>query len=239
MADRKHHSAGALADRRHSNLAQTLAELAEAKHQIKVEKAANCVLQHDLEQLRGKLNEQATKFADVQYRAYFDQLTGLPNRSLLSDRFQLALASAIRSHHQLGLLFMDLNGFKQINDDCGHAVGDKILQRVAKRIACTIRAIDTVCRYGGDEFVVLLPDVNSRSGVVHVAEKIRRNLSMPYHIGLREHCIGVSIGIAIYPSDGAQFSTLVEKADSAMYTAKASGQRELHEPAEVVTLHSR
>lgn len=239
MADRRQKLADNAGNGQHPDVARLLAELATARQQVRVEQAANSALQRDLDRLRGKLNKQMSKFSDVQYLAYFDQLTGLPNRSLLTDRFQLALASAVRSHHQLGLLFMDLNGFKRINDECGHAVGDRILQRVAKRIACSLRAIDTACRYGGDEFVVLLPDVDGRAGVVYVAEKIRRNVSMPYHIGQQVHSIGVSIGIAVYPTDGAQFATLVEKADGAMYAAKTSGLIEQFSPAEVVTLYAR
>lgn len=239
MADGMQYPAEDVVDGQSADLAQMRAELADARRQIDAEKAVNSLLQRDIERLRHKLNEQASKFSDVQYRAYFDQLTGLPNRSLLTDRFQLALASASRSHHQLGLLFMDLDGFKRINDDYGHAVGDRILQRVAKRIACTIRAIDTACRYGGDEFLVLLPDVDGRSGAIRVAEKLRRNLSMPYHIGQQAHCVGVSIGVAVYPADGAQFSALVEKADGAMYAAKTTGLIEQGESVEVVTVCSR
>ncbi len=235
MPGKQAHNSSAI-DGRQMNLEQLRIELAASRCLVCAEKEANGALLRDNESLRNELTHQATQFANMQYRAYFDHLTGLPNRSLLIDRVQLALANAARSNRQVGLLFMDLNGFKRVNDEYGHAVGDKILQRVAKRITCSLRAIDTACRYGGDEFVVLLPEVDGRQGATRVAGKIDKNVSMPYHIAQQVHNIGVSIGVAVYPSDGAHFAALMKKADVAMYVAKTAG---VVDPIEVVAVHAR
>jgi diguanylate cyclase (GGDEF)-like protein len=182
-----------------------------------------------------ELLEQESKLVDAQHLAYYDQLTGLPNRSLLQDRFQVAIANAIRYRRQLALLFLDLNDFKKINDQYGHAVGDKLLQRVGKRLSSSIRAIDTACRYGGDEFVLLLPDVDGLGGTTSVARKLGKTLSLPYHIEQKSHQLKVSIGIAVYPMDGDTFSALIRKADLAMYFVKANG---VSEAVEVVAIDS-
>lgn len=155
--------------------------------------------------------------------AFHDELTGLPNRRLLMDRFNQVVARGARHHKQVVLLFLDLDGFKALNDASGHAVGDRVLEQVAARLMDCIRASDTACRYGGDEFVVLLPDFSSRVQAVAAAEKIRARLAAPYAVGCSAITITVSIGMAIFPIDGCAFGDLIQMADSAMYSDKARG----------------
>ena len=118
--------------------------------------------------------------AQARHFAYHDQLTGLPNRSLLMDRLTQALAQAARQHKQVGLLLLDLDQFKSVNDRLGHAAGDQVLQEVARRLSACIRSCDTACRYGGDEFVIMLPEIDSRANAETVARKIRTRLFAPY-----------------------------------------------------------
>jgi diguanylate cyclase (GGDEF)-like protein len=121
----------------------------------------------------------------------------------------------------MGLLFLDLDRFKQVNDTLGHSVGDKLLQRVAARLVACVRASDTACRYGGDEFVVLLPELTGRGGAVAVAEHVRAQLVPPFFIDDAEIGVTMSLGIAMYPIDADQFGDLLKVADRAMYLDKA------------------
>ena len=155
--------------------------------------------------------------------AYHDELTGLPNRYLLMDRFNQAAVRAVRQDKQVALLFLDLDGFKSINDSLGHPGGDGLLQQVATRLAACIRTSDTACRYGGDEFVVLLPDLDGREGAVAAAEKIRAHLEMPYVVDGTSIKITASVGMAICPVDGSRCADLVRVSDRAMYVNKARG----------------
>jgi diguanylate cyclase (GGDEF)-like protein len=155
--------------------------------------------------------------------AFHDELTGLPNRRLLADRFHQLVTRGARHHKQVVLLFLDLDGFKGLNDALGHAGGDSVLEQVAARLVDCIRASDTACRYGGDEFVVLLPDFNSQAEAVATAEKIRARLAAPYAVGCRAITITTSIGMAIFPSDGCELNELIQAADRAMYSDKARG----------------
>ncbi len=170
-----------------------------------------------------ELSEQERKLAEVQQLAHYDLLTGLPTRALLQDRFQLAIANAVRHRQQLAVLFLDLNDFKKVNDQHGHVIGDKLLKRVAKRLTGSLRAIDTACRYGGDEFVVLLPDIGTTTSATGVRRKINQTLALPYHIEQVQLHLNVSIGIALYPLDGESFDELLHKADQDMYLDKAGG----------------
>lgn len=160
---------------------------------------------------------------NIQRLAYFDALTGLPNRLLLNDRISHALSMAQRSQTQLAILFMDLDHFKNVNDSLGHRVGDLLLIEVAKRLNSVIREEDTVSRLGGDEFIMVLQDSNV-DGAAHVAEKIMETLSHACLIEKQELVITPSIGIAMYPTDGEDIDTLSKCADVAMYRAKRNGR---------------
>lgn len=161
--------------------------------------------------------------AQLQHMARHDPLTDLPNRALFQDRLHIALAHARRNKTQLCLLFIDLDGFKQINDRFGHLVGDRLLQKVANRLRSCIRESDTVARMGGDEFVVLTHGMHCAEDAVQIAEKIRAAIAQPYDItGLQVH-ISLSIGIALYPQHGDDYQQLLKNADNAMYRAKNSG----------------
>lgn len=150
----------------------------------------------------------------------YDELTGLPNRSLLQDRLDQAIAQAERRRKQVALLFLDLDGFKTVNDRLGHVAGDNLLQQVASRILCSIRKVDTASRFGGDEFLILLPEVDGERGAAEVTLKLWDRLTRPYTIGSATVEITASIGSAVYPSDGCTQNELLHRADTAMYFAK-------------------
>lgn len=156
--------------------------------------------------------------------AYYDLLTGIPNRTLFYERLERALIRANDNKKGAALLFMDLDGFKVINDSLGHAAGDLILKEVAARIKSNIRKSDTVSRLGGDEFTVILENVNSHEYVKAAAEAIIKKILLPYNILGRELTLGISIGIALAPDDESTVEGLVRKADAAMYNAKESGK---------------
>ena len=156
-------------------------------------------------------------------RLLHDPLTGLANRTLLEDRGRQEIARAYRQHTLLGVLFLDLDRFKAINDTYGHRVGDKVLKRVAQRLEHIFRKTDTVSRFGGDEFVILVPDLKEKESCVLLAMKALQALQEPIRIGEVEHRLGASIGIAWYPDDGLDMTTLIGCADQAMYRAKADG----------------
>lgn len=154
-----------------------------------------------------------------------DELTGLPNRRLLLDRYHQAVALAARQHRLVALLFLDLNGFKDVNDTHGHATGDRILQQVAERLRASIRASDTACRYGGDEFVVLLPELAGLRSALEAARKIRDRLAAPYTVDGTEITVTASIGTAVYPIDGRDYGELMRAMDASMYRDKAGSGR--------------
>jgi diguanylate cyclase (GGDEF)-like protein len=153
------------------------------------------------------------------YQALHDPLTGLPNRLLLRDRLQQALAIAHRDAHPLALMLLDLDGFKAVNDRFGHHSGDALLRQVGVRLRRPLRQSDTVARLGGDEFVILLPEVG-QAGAIQVARKLLRALRHPFDLGEGSISMWGSIGVAIYPEDGTSPSELFEHADAAMYRAK-------------------
>lgn len=156
----------------------------------------------------------------LRYVAQYDSLTGLPNRELLSDRIRTTLARARRQQTSFALLFIDLNGFKRVNDSLGHAAGDQLLQRVAHRLSQTVRESDTAARLGGDEFVILLEGINKRRSPQDVADKLYVAFDQPFLLEGTELAITPSIGIAVYPDDGDDEFTLLKHADNAMYVAK-------------------
>ena len=167
-----------------------------------------------------KAQRLESELAQVRHHAYHDTLTGLPNRGLLLDRFDRALAQASRRDGHVAVLMLDLDDFKLVNDRFGHGVGDQLLQGVARRLEATIRDADTVCRYGGDEFIILLPEVDGRQGAVAVAQKVQASLSGPFLVNGYSITVGACIGIAVYPMDGIAPSDLLQRADAAMYGAK-------------------
>jgi len=152
-----------------------------------------------------------------------DELTGATTRVLMLDRLQSAIARAQRSAARVGLLFLDLDGFKQINDNLGHAVGDQVLRLAADRLASVVRESDSVSRYGGDEFVVLLSEMTSAADAAPIARKILDALAAPAVVGPHPVTLKASIGVAVYPDDGADAVTLIRHADAAMYQAKRRG----------------
>ncbi|MFA5825620.1 MAG: CHASE domain-containing protein [Gallionellaceae bacterium] len=160
----------------------------------------------------------------VQHMAHYDLLTDLPNRALIYDRLRQTLIKAKRSKGRVGLMFLDLDEFKPINDTYGHAVGDLLLKDVAKRLQHCMRESDTVARIGGDEFVVLLPVIEGEQDTIVVADKIQHALSQPFKLAGHKMRISSSIGIAIYPEHGTDDMTLITNADIAMYHAKSSGR---------------
>ena len=160
----------------------------------------------------------------INYQLYHDVLTSLPNRTLFRDRLELAITHAKRSKHKLAVMFLDLDGFKIINDSLGHLTGDELLQAVASRLRCCLREGDTLARVGGDEFNLLLPQVKRHSDAAKIAEKIITNLKRPFVIEGHEVFIGLSIGIALYPDDGAHIEALIKNADMAMYHIKGRGK---------------
>lgn len=156
--------------------------------------------------------------------ATHDVLTDLPNRAMLDDRIRQAVASGERNNATFAVLYLDLDRFKRINDSLGHPVGDLLLCSVADRLRACVRNSDTVCRQGGDEFLVLLADQQTQHHAATAAEKILAELGRPHEIGGHELLVGASIGISLFPGDGRDAATLIKNADTAMYRAKASGR---------------
>jgi diguanylate cyclase (GGDEF)-like protein/PAS domain S-box-containing protein len=170
------------------------------------------------------ISERKAADERVRFLAQHDPLTSLPNRALIMDRLEHALASALRSGNRVALLFVDLDRFKTVNDSLGHHVGDRLLQHVAERLRECVRETDTVARLGGDEFLVLLPELRTMQGASDVAEKVLRTLAAPATVEGHELTISPSIGISVYPTDGANGETLLKNADAAMYHAKERGR---------------
>jgi len=169
------------------------------------------------------ISERKAHTDALEYQALHDALTGLPNRSLFGDRLRQALLSARRNQKMLGVLLLDLDRFKDINDALGHDRGDSLLQEVTGRLRGVLRATDTIARLGGDEFAMLAPDAKQPEDVVAAARKILSALDGPFAIADQMVETGASIGIAIYPMHGDDPSTLLRRADVAMYVAKRSG----------------
>jgi diguanylate cyclase (GGDEF)-like protein len=165
--------------------------------------------------------------------AHHDPLTGLPNRRWLLERLREALRDADAAQRRVALLFIDLDGFKAVNDTHGHAIGDALLRAVAQRLRGRVRAGDTVCRLAGDEFVVLLPSIADREAASDVAALLRAALARPFALRGRVLRVGFSGGIAVAPEDGTRAEVLLERADAAMYEAKRRGR----DPAPVRAAH--
>ncbi|THB69972.1 MAG: diguanylate cyclase [Desulfovibrio sp.] len=160
----------------------------------------------------------------IRHMAYHDMLTGLPNRLLFNDRLELELARAARNRHPLALMALDLDRFKEVNDTMGHQAGDHLLKELGRRFNLLLRQSDTVARFGGDEFVFLLPEVGDTEDLLSVAEKILDAVSEPFIISGKEVAISGSVGGAVFPQDGDNSDILVRNADRAMYAAKEHGR---------------
>jgi diguanylate cyclase (GGDEF)-like protein/PAS domain S-box-containing protein len=161
----------------------------------------------------------------IAHLADHDFLTGLPNRSLLNDRIGQAIAMAQRNHKKVALLYLDMDGFKHINDSLGHPAGDKLLQSIANRLQDCIRTPDTVSRHGGDEFIVLLQEINQPEDTVVAMKRLQKSLAETYFTGQHSLHITVTIGVSLYPDDGPDAETLIKNADTAMYQAKENGRQ--------------
>ena len=176
------------------------------------------------ERLEGEIGERKQAEKRAQHLADHDALTGLPNRRLLEDRLTQALALSYRNRKQTAVMFVDLDRFKNINDSLGHAVGDMLLKEIARRLVAQLRVGDTICRIGGDEFVVVLPESKRSTDAANVAQKVIEQLSLPIDIEGRELHVTPSIGISVFPDDGRDAETLIRNADAAMYHAKEMGR---------------
>jgi len=174
----------------------------------------------------------------IEYLAHHDALTGLPNRLLLHDRFEQALHLADRDKAHVAMLYIDLDNFKIVNDTLGHATGDKLLQAVVSHITKCLREIDTACRQGGDEFILLLNDIPDIETVERIAGEILIELAEPMDVDGHLLSAPCSIGISLYPEDGRNFSTLLQKADAAMYNAKEAGRNTYRFFSEAMNLRS-
>ena len=176
------------------------------------------------QELEAEIVERRLADQRVMHMAHHDALTGLPNRTLLTDRVERAIAHAGRSGNKVALLFLDLDRFKNVNDSLGHRVGDQLLQAVATRLTACLRAEDTAARLGGDEFIISLPEVADGAEPARLAARILAELARPFDVSGHQLPAEVSIGISVYPDDGDNAQTLLRNADTAMYHAKESGR---------------
>ena len=170
------------------------------------------------------VSERSLAQERIRHLAHHDELTGLPNRNLFRDRAQQAMAQAERTRRKVGLIFLDLDRFKHINDSLGHYAGDKLLQHMAERLAAAVRQSDTVARLGGDEFVIVLPEVRDAQDLTPLAQKLLEIIAAPVQLDGNELHVSASIGISVFPDDGADLDTLMRNAYTAMYHAKECGR---------------
>lgn len=203
---------------RHQKNDGTVIDVEISSHELEYEgRPAKVVSAHDVTERR-RAEER------IQFLANFDPLTELPNRTLLNDHLRYALSLAKRSNGHLALMFLDLDHFKDINDTLGHSIGDSLLKELSKRLRRSLREEDTITRMGGDEFILLLPGVNSH-GAAFIAEKLLAAIAEAYQIEHFDLSLTASIGIALYPNDGTDLETLSRSADTAMYRAKQEGRQ--------------
>lgn len=198
-------------------------------HSFPTQVSINSIMDDD-----GRVQRRVTLFADITRKkaseeliwrqANFDSLTQLPNRNMFHERLQQEMQQAHREGRQLALMFLDLDGFKDINDTQGHDMGDLLLQQVAARLQSRVRASDTVARLGGDEFTVILNGLGAELDIAPIADEIRRAIAEPFVLGSETAFLSVSIGITVFPRDGDQFDALLKNADQAMYASKAQGR---------------
>lgn len=191
--------------------------LLEARRELDAMRTSNARLMREVKELRRR-EAQARRLAGQ------DELTGLCNRRHMLQSLGAAIEAAAQSGSRLGLLFIDLDGFKAINDDYGHAAGDSLLAAVGARIASRARKIDIVCRYGGDEFVVVLPGVPDAGAVLQIADQIRAHLALPYWVHGAKLRLTAAVGIAVFPDHAQGAQELLQRADELMYRAKSTGR---------------
>jgi diguanylate cyclase (GGDEF)-like protein/PAS domain S-box-containing protein len=170
------------------------------------------------------ISEQKLAQQKIEHLAHYDALTNLPNRTLFMDRLNQSIIAAKRNQHCIALLFLDLDGFKHINDMLGHHFGDLLLVQVAHRLNLCVRESDTLARLGGDEFTLILNDAHEHEDIVVVAEKVIESVNEPFMLDGSKVQVGVSIGIALYPVDADTRAMLIVAADRAMYAAKNAGK---------------
>jgi diguanylate cyclase (GGDEF)-like protein len=196
----------------------------------KVVLEGNCSIGYDKGKavsIRGLFRDISERKAEEQHLlqlAYYDGLTGLPNRHLLPDRLRQAMAAAARYAQYCAVIFLDLDGFKQVNDTLGHAQGDFLLRQAGQRLALALRENDTVSRVGGDEFVIVVTGLRELGHIDKIVQKLQRRLEDPFVLEDNEFNLRASFGIALYPDDGDTVETLLAHADSAMYRAKEQGK---------------
>lgn len=179
---------------------------------------------HNMLEVRLLYQQLAETNRALQFLTLHDPLTGLPNRRLCMDRLNSAIAHAKRNKGMMALLYMDLDGFKHINDTLGHEAGDTLLKMVAERLTTTVRQVDTVARLGGDEFVIVLAEVSRHDAVERLVSKLLLAIAQPYLIAAQQVNITTSIGVAFYPAHSLDSETLLKQADAAMYLAKQAGK---------------
>ena len=182
------------------------------------------LLQEQNQRLQDELEKRAASEKQLTHQANYDQLTGLPNRNLALDRLAQSIKWAKRDGRSVLIMFLDLDRFKQVNDTLGHAVGDELLREAAQRLQSSVRESDTVSRLGGDEFLIICPEMAEKADWRHFPAEVIKLLSSPFYLGGRELFIGASIGVAAYPRDGRDPLKLLKNADVAMYAAKQGGR---------------
>ncbi|MBT9612899.1 MAG: GGDEF domain-containing protein [Burkholderiales bacterium] len=185
------------------------------QQQFKLLAASNACLRRNLIRFSHKIKQESLL-------AYHDELTGLPNRNLLLDRLHQAMQQAARQHKQVLLMYIDLDRFKWINEQLGHVAGNSLLQQVAMRLAINIRGADTACRYGGDEFIVMMPEIEGQHSIIAALNKIRTQLAVPYVIDDQVITLTASVGAAIYRGDEQSCEDLIRQAEVDMVHAKAN-----------------
>lgn len=170
------------------------------------------------------VTERKAILRQVEHIAFHDSLTGLPNRSLMQDRIAQAVERALRTRRKFAVMFLDVDNFKNVNDSLGHDVGDALLQQIAARLTASVRSVDTIARQGGDEFIVLLDEIESQQAASRIAQKILDSLRVPFQLADTQQHVSSSIGVALYPEDGRDAKTLLKNADTAMFHGKSLGK---------------